>query len=157
VGTACGIIARDSRPCGVPEVLIASNLSPGTGRLRFLCGTLLAGSVLAAGCGRDGTIEFGGPVEAGAALTVAEVLDPSHAEGEEVVVTGSISEVCRSAGCWFVVRQVAGGRNHEVLVDLEARTWRVPRSVQGRTALVAGRLVGETPDRRLVATALEIR
>ena len=59
-----------------------------------------------------------------------------------VVVRGRVGEVCRSAGCWFVLYETHGSALHELFVDLKkSGTITVQNDASGRTATVAGRLV----------------
>jgi hypothetical protein len=72
-----------------------------------------------------------------------------------VTVSGRIGEVCRTAGCWFVLRDTSNGGVSEVLVDLKPRaTFTVSQDVQGRKAVVSGYLVGQKPDLRFDAVGL---
>ena len=72
-----------------------------------------------------------------------------------MTVSGRIGEVCRSAGCWFVLRGSSSGSLSEVMVDLKPRaTFTVPHDVQGREAVVRGHLVGQKPDLRFDAVGL---
>jgi hypothetical protein len=86
-------------------------------------------------------------------LLSADVFD------DAVVVTasGRIGEVCRAAGCWFVLQDTTDGKVHEVLIDLKPlATFTVPADVQGHEALVRGRFVGSKPDVKFHAVGLRL-
>ena len=104
-------------------------------------------------CGRTDPAALGAPVDAASARPLAEAL--AAPAGSEVVLKGSVQEVCSSAGCWFVLRSVEGGELRDLFVDLEpAATFRLDQSALGRPALVRGTLAGEGPDRVLHASGL---
>lgn len=74
-------------------------------------------------------------------LTDAILASDGRLEGR-VVVRGRVGEVCRSAGCWFVLYETEGGELHELFVDLKkSGTITVRSDASGRSATVAGRLV----------------
>ncbi len=74
-----------------------------------------------------------------------------------VTASGRIGEVCRSAGCWFVLQDTTDGKVHEVLVDLKPlASFTVPAEVQGHEALVRGRFVGSQPDLKFHAVGLRL-
>lgn len=110
-----------------------------------------------AGCG-GGRLEFGEPVDETAARDVAEVLrDTQSVAGASVVVRGRISEVCASAGCWFVLQATESGKVYDLFVDLKGGAdFTVPVSIRGRSAVVSGKLVGERPDLKLNARGLVV-
>lgn len=111
---------------------------------------------LVMGCGAPETTMFGQPVDAIAAVPLARALDSAD-ENREIVVVGRIGEVCRSAGCWFVLQDSDDDRHVQVMVDLKPLAdFIVPSDVSGRRAIVAGRLVGAAPDVELHATGLRL-
>jgi hypothetical protein len=122
---------------------------------------LVALSLWASGCGRHSTGEraFGEPLEVAQALRLADVLDglqPSD-DGVQVVVRGTIGEVCRSSGCWFVLHDVVDGKAHELFVDLQqGADFTIPQGLGGRPAVVRGRIVGRPPDLELHADGLVV-
>ena len=74
-----------------------------------------------------------------------------------MTASGRIGEVCRSAGCWFVLQDAGESGSVEVLVDLKPRaSFTVPRSVEGRPAVVRGTLVGVEPDLQLHAVGIAV-
>lgn len=108
------------------------------------------------GCKGEAPSAYGKSVEAGSAVPLATLLagDPPLSPGP-VVVSGRISQVCRSSGCWFTLVDESGGREYSVLVDLAPRAaFTVPASVAGRRAVVSGFLAGSGDDRRLNAEGL---
>ncbi|MEM7306313.1 MAG: hypothetical protein AAF682_06570 [Planctomycetota bacterium] len=87
------------------------------------------------------------------ASTLAELLDGTRAG--EVTVHGHVHEVCRSAGCWFVLRESSETRLHELYVDVApSASFRVDPSALGRHAVVRGELVGSPPDLSLEAVGI---
>ena len=121
-------------------------------------GSILVLTLAAAclGCKGEAPLAYGKSVEAGSAVPLAALLagDPPPAPGP-VVVSGRISQVCRSSGCWFTLVDETGGRQSSVLVDLSPRaSFTVPASVVGRRAVVSGFLAGSGDDRRLNAEGL---
>ena len=107
--------------------------------------------VLLAACGA----EMGEPVDVSHAMPVAEALTlPRPAE---VTLRGEVQEVCRSSGCWFVLRERYGSDLVDLFVDLQPRAqFRVDPSYIGHTATVCGTLVGEGPDTVLQASGLRL-
>jgi hypothetical protein len=63
--------------------------------------------------------------------TVAEI------DGDErnVIVEGTIGEVCKTMGCWLTLRD---GNGHELFVLLKDHAFFVPRNAAGRTARMHG-------------------
>lgn len=103
-------------------------------------------------------LELGRPVDSARAIGVKDALTrevlPS---GQAAVIRGRIGEVCRSAGCWFVLQEVESGRIHEILVDLKRRAdFRIGVEVSGRTAIAAGQIVSDESNRVLEATGVRI-
>lgn len=102
---------------------------------------------------------YGEPVDSAASVPLAEVLAMKSPPVSQVVtVSGRIAQVCASAGCWFTLEDQAGGRVHQLLVDLKpAASFTLPTSVTGRSAVVKGRLVREDGDLQLNAMGLALR
>jgi hypothetical protein len=106
---------------------------------------------------REKTQTWGEVVDPAAALSLAQLPDAAAPAGDDVTVSGEIGEVCRSSGCWFVLRDVADGSLQELLVDLKPRAdFTLPRSVLHHHAVVRGRLVGAGADRKLEAVGLRV-
>jgi len=118
---------------------------------------LLAGvsQLPSAGCG-SARLEFGEPIDETEARELPEVLQDMEAvAGSSVVVSGRISEVCASAGCWFVLQTTEDGKVHDLFIDLKGGAdFTVPVSIRGRSAIVTGKLVGVRPDLKLNALGL---
>jgi len=88
--------------------------------------------------------------------TGAAVATGGVANGD-VIVRGTVGEVCRSSGCWFVLTQNDGGDLRELYVDLKSGAgFTVPPDISGRPAVVAGRLVGDWPDVHLAARSVVV-
>jgi len=116
---------------------------------------LAAWIVSSGGCGPAPHRAWGETVDTNAAVPLSRVLTEDTGDGAMVTVSGRIGEVCRSAGCWFVLQDTADGKAHELLVDLKpAASFTVPADVSGSDAVVRGRLVGSAPDRALHAVGL---
>ena len=137
---------------------------------------------LVAGCSGGGEESYGGEIDGAKSMTVAEAIatirvdardaatdeagggdasatDEAGGDEAEVVIRGRIGAVCRSSGCWFVIEGEAGDGSNAIpaslRVDLDAAAdFRVPPTIQGRDALVRGRLHGAPPDTELRGTAL---
>lgn len=128
-------------------------------RIRSSAWSMLAACVwLAAGCGGTGPRAWGEALDPAAAVPLGDVLARGEvARGEIVTVSGRIGEVCRSAGCWLVLQDTGGGKLHEVLVDLKPEAgFTVPPDVQGRSAVVRGRLVETDSSLALHAVGLRV-
>ena len=86
-------------------------------------------------------MSYGPPIDPDAGVPLSKVLADPPGEGQELVVTGRIGNVCRSAGCWFLLHDEADGRHVQIVVDLKpAADFTVTRELEGRLAWVAGRL-----------------
>jgi hypothetical protein len=114
---------------------------------------------LFAACGRGGETRLGEPVEVSSAVPLAECLGRAVPEpGSAAVVSGRVREVCRTAGCWFVLEDAAAGTSWELLVDLKpAAGFTVTPGIAGKQVVVSGRFAGRGPDLRLNASGLVIR
>jgi hypothetical protein len=142
----------------VTNPLAPTHRTAGRSALLTVLAAVLGAPVLfgAAAC-RSRSLELGEAVDAAAAVTVSHATADSTPPGS-VVVSGRVSEVCRSSGCWLVLEEVADGRVHQLYTDLKPEaSFTVPTSVVGRQAVVSGRLVGDGPDRRLLARGLVLR
>lgn len=120
---------------------------------------VLAAGILLASCTEEGPLALGTPFDPTDSVAVAELLaSESVAPSGPVTVSGRIREVCRSAGCWFVLEDARATGPSEIYVDLApAGTFTVRPGVVGREAFVHGRLVGTGPDRKLQADGLLVR
>ena len=119
---------------------------------------LLAGLICFIGCSKAGPSQFGPPVDRSAAVRLSELLankdvDPSKLQ----VVSGRVGNVCKSAGCWFVLQEVKNGKTYELYIELKAgATFTVPEEITGRPAVLSGYLVGKAPQRQLNAVGLVV-
>ncbi|MHC4446274.1 MAG: DUF4920 domain-containing protein [Planctomycetota bacterium] len=132
-------------------------------RRRFFVGAAIVLLVAAGTAGwlsRSGRhpIELGRSFDPGQAIGLAEALaSGGHAPSERLVIRGRVGEVCRSAGCWFVLQEIKDGRLHEVFVDLKKNGgFTVRRDATGRRVLVSGSLVGAGPDVTFEADGLRL-
>lgn len=136
-----------------------------TGAARVGCRTLRIAAVAAAlagiapGCGDGGSGAYGEPVDEAAAIPLKELMADLSANREgPVTVSGTIGTVCRSAGCWFTLRDLTGEEPVEIYVDLKGgAAFTVPTGIEGKRAILAGRLVGEQPDLAIHAVGLVVR
>ena len=103
-------------------------------------------------------VEFGTPIDPAQAVALADALASYRNGGDgQVVIRGRVGEVCRSAGCWFVLQAIRNDELHEVFVDLKKRAeFTISADASGRTATVSGRLVGSGPDITLEADGLRL-
>lgn len=106
-------------------------------------------------CGRDAAILLGAPVDEARARPVGEVI--GTAATAEVIVSGRISAVCESSGCWVVLQDARGEKVYELMTDLAPASLSVPASVRGRPAVASGRLTGTGKDLRLRVTGFVVR
>ena len=135
-----------------------------TGATRPGCRTLRTAAIAAAlaaiasGCGDGGSGAYGEPVDEAAAIPLKELMADLPANREELVtVSGTIGTVCRSAGCWFTLRDLTGEEPVEIYVDLKGgAAFTVPAGIEGKSAILAGRLVGEQPDLAIHAVGLVV-
>lgn len=108
--------------------------------------------VFLAACGG----RLGEPVDVSQVVPLADAL--ALPRPAEVTLRGEVHEVCRSAGCWFVLRETNGSDFADLYVDLQPRAdFRVDDSYVGLEAVVRGTLVGEGPDTVLHACGLQVR
>ena len=94
-----------------------------------------------------------------AAIPLKDLMADLPVNREELVtVSGTIGTVCRSAGCWFTLRDLTGEEPVEIVVDLKGgAAFTVPAGIEGKRAVLAGRLVGERPDLAIHAVGLVVR
>src|SRR5687767_4882957 len=69
-----------------------------------------------AACGPPEPLVLGAPVDPAEVIPLSEAL--ALPASSEVTLAGEVGEVCASAGCWFVLREVAGGELRDLYVDL---------------------------------------
>lgn len=108
------------------------------------------------GCSGEEISTFGDPVNIERAVSL-KALFSEYQPGDNapVVVSGSIGQVCRSAGCWFVLQDDLNGERLELVVDLKpAATFTLDQRVIGRRGFVQGRLKGSPPDIKMWANGL---
>ena len=117
----------------------------------------LAGFVSA--CSEGGSGTYGESVDEAAAIPLKDLMKnlPAH-RGDSLTVSGTIGTVCRSAGCWFTLRDLTGKEPVEIFVDLQAgATFTVPPRTEGKSAVLIGKLVGEEPDLAIHAVGLVVK
>jgi hypothetical protein len=96
----------------------------------------VAVALLVSACSAPGTERYGAPLVARAPeLSVTELLAaPERFDGAELVLTGTVDEVCLRKGCWMTL--TSGERTVRV-VFLDYAFF-VPRDCAGATARAAG-------------------
>lgn len=107
-------------------------------------------------CFDPGPQTYGEPVDSERVVALHDLLsEPRPIAGSMVVVSGSIGQVCRSAGCWFVLQEDLEGEHYELYVDLKpAASFTLDQAASGRRAILRGRLAGSFPDIELHANGL---
>ena len=116
-------------------------------------------AAIASGCSDGGSGAYGEPVDEAAAIPLKDLMADLPANRQELVnVSGTIGTVCRSAGCWFTLRDLTGEEPVEIYVDLKGgAAFIVPAAIEGRRAVLVGRLVGELPDLAIHAVGLVVK
>ncbi len=115
-------------------------------------------SGFASGCS-GGPEAYGESVDESAAIHLKDLLANVPASREETItVSGTIGTVCRTSGCWLTLRDLTGEEPVEIFVDLQpGATFTVPTRVEGKSAVLVGRLVGEEPDLAIHAVGLVVK
>jgi Domain of unknown function (DUF4920) len=91
---------------------------------------------------------FGAPFTVATAVPAATVLaDPAAHTGGTVRITGELTEVCQSMGCWAVVRDDAG---RSVCVTMKGHSFGIDKDTAGRDCDVEGSLVKKAVDPKTV-------
>ena len=113
---------------------------------------------LVAACTHSRSAQWGEPTDSSEAVPLASALQNYDVSGQQdVTISGRITEVCKSSGCWFVLQDSVGGRDYQLYVDLtHGATFTVPPDVQGGRAVVKGRIVGQKPDLKFYAVGLSV-
>ena len=121
-------------------------------------GTIFLLLLLSAGCVRPKASQWGEAVDPSQSRPLSRALhDYASSTQETVTLSGRITEVCRSSGCWFVLADSSNGHEVQLYVDLtHGATFTVSPEVLGRPAVVKGRIVGEKPDLKFHAVGLRI-
>jgi hypothetical protein len=95
-----------------------------------------------------GWLVYGSAVETkrGETPEVTPETAPSFAEsGQLVVLSGTVSDVCRTMGCWLEIEDTgADGRRSSLLVMNKDHAFFVPRNCRGRRVHALGYVVVET-------------
>jgi len=111
-----------------------------------------------AGCGHSRGAHWGELADQSKAVPLSRALQEyDSTKPQTITVSGRITEVCKVSGCWFVLQDSSHGRDRQIYVDLtHGATFTVPPDVQGRQAVVKGRIVGREPDLKFYADGLLI-
>ncbi len=79
---------------------------------------------------------FGEKISKDGAIEAAQFFEVfSEGDSVEMVITGSIKEVCKKKGCWM---SMPIGEDQELLVRFKDYGFFVPLNADGRTATIAG-------------------
>ena len=84
------------------------------------------------------TGNFGEAIDESGAVPVAEMV--AKMEGEEEImgkISGTVSEVCKSEGCWYTLELPDG---EEVFVKTKDHAFSLPKDCAGKTAIAEGRM-----------------
>lgn len=60
---------------------------------------------------------------------------------ENVIVSGTITQVCQAEGCWLKLKNPEG---EDILVKFKENTFTIPKDLVGRTVLVNGTAIHKT-------------
>ncbi|RYD57932.1 MAG: DUF4920 domain-containing protein [Sphingobacteriales bacterium] len=60
-------------------------------------------------------------------------------EADDVVVKGTIAQVCQAEGCWIKLKNDAGGE--DILVKFKDHAFLVPKDIAGKSVVVNGKAV----------------
>lgn len=90
------------------------------------------------------TGDFGASFSADSVMTVSEALFRLSTQNEfEAVVTGTIQEYCKGEGCWLTLQNPSG---EPLFVEVENKLFVLPHHIEGKTAVVKGRVSQTTND-----------
>lgn len=97
---------------------------------------------------------YGAPIE-GTPVSVGDVLaDPASLNGKNIVVEGTLSQVCQSMGCWFYLQDPATSGDpqpKQIYVDLQGgAVFVVPKNAVGKHGVVAGRVEPNGSDWKII-------
>ncbi|MEZ6037277.1 MAG: DUF4920 domain-containing protein [Planctomycetota bacterium] len=115
----------------------AKKVTEGRKILKFMAnGVAIAKPIDLAACD-----QFGDGVKAGAAPTsLDEVMkDPAKFAGKPIRVTGPITDVCQTKGCWMTLGKPAAGQP-PFLVKFKDYAFFVPKDAAGRDTVIEGEL-----------------
>ena len=114
---------------------------------------------LVSGCSEGGSGAYGKPVDEAAAIPLKDLMADLPANREEsLTVSGTIGTVCRSAGCWFTLRDLTGEEPVEIFINLKGEaTFTAPTRIEGKSAILVGKLLGEKPDLAIHAVGLVVK
>ena len=106
--------------------------------------TVVAAAVSAAApaAPAKGKVVVGKALAAGAATPVAEIMSaPAKFQGKALKVTGVVTKVCQTSGCWFEVAPAANAKEAGLRITSADHTLYVPKDAAGRVAVPEGMLV----------------
>jgi len=120
--------------------------------------TIVMLPLLTCGCRQSKPAQWGEITEASNAVPLSRaLLNYDSSKEQTVTISGRITDVCKESGCWFVLQDTLEGRDYQLYVDLtHGASFTVPPDVQGRRALVKGRIVGQKPDVKFYPVGLRI-
>lgn len=76
-----------------------------------------------------------------AALSLAELQQQMLSQNElEAVVSGKVTAVCKSEGCWLTLENPGG---EDFFIDIKDKSFHLPADVEGKTVTVKGKVLKE--------------
>lgn len=85
--------------------------------------------------------KYGKAFKANKAVTVKSFAGDmkDQKEVEDVVVKGTIAQVCQAEGCWIKLKNDAGGE--DILVKFKDHAFLVPKDIAGKSVVVNGKAI----------------
>jgi hypothetical protein len=105
----------------------------------------IALSFLLFSCSKDAKMEsdgkYGEPFIADSARSVGEAIKAMSLVTEmPVVVKGTVAEVCKSEGCWLMLKNEGG---EDLYIDIAGKKFHLTPDIEGKTVAVKGVLTKE--------------
>ncbi|MBX7206267.1 MAG: DUF4920 domain-containing protein [Bacteroidia bacterium] len=106
---------------------------------------VIALSVLLFSCGKEAKMEsdgkYGENFNADSALSVGEAIKAMSSVNEmPVVIKGKVTEVCKSEGCWLMLKNEGG---EDLYIDIAEKKFHLTPDIEGKTVAVKGVLTKE--------------
>jgi len=122
-----------------PAAPVASNVAVAAPPSAVAAAPLAAAPVTAPAAEKTaGPAKFGTPLSAAPALSAQTVLaDPKKFDDKDIKLTGQVSGVCQSKGCWMTIGTGEPGAT-SVRVRFKDYGFFVPKDCMGKTAVVEG-------------------
>ena len=103
-------------------------------------------TTLMTACGGAGVMEssgrYGNEFKTDGAITVQEAMKSMTDKTEmNAVVTGTVTEVCKSEGCWLILKNEGG---EDLYIDIADKMFHLSSTLEGKKVTVNGKLEKET-------------